>query len=219
MEAKEKHFQEYRTVACQAEAEIIEKKSRFIAHVKPVTTEEEAVAFIHELKSKYWDASHNVYAYVLGNNNIQRYSDDGEPSGTAGVPTLEVIKKEGLQDVVVVVTRYFGGTLLGAGGLVRAYGKSAKEGLVAAKMITRKPCRMIKIKVDYNMLGKVQNEIVNAGHIIENTVYEEDVTITVLVDVNQSEKFVKNMVDVTSGRVTIETIGSKYVSLEEKEGV
>jgi uncharacterized YigZ family protein len=211
-----KHQCEYKTVYQYGQAEIIEKKSRFIASVKPVTTEQEAVDFINELKSKYWDATHNVYAYVIGNNNIQRYSDDGEPAGTAGIPTLEVIKKEQLQDVVVVVTRYFGGTLLGAGGLVRAYGRSAKEGLVAAGIIYMRLCDNIKIKTDYTLLGKIQNEIVNSGHIIDDTIYQEDVTLFVLVNAQQSEQFIQNMIDITNGRVNISKVATKYIAIDEK---
>jgi uncharacterized YigZ family protein len=211
-----KHQCEYKTVYQYGQAEIIEKKSRFIASVKPVTTEQEAVDFINELKSKYWDAAHNVYAYVIGNNNIQRYSDDGEPAGTAGIPTLEVIKKEQLQDVVVVVTRYFGGTLLGAGGLVRAYGRSAKEGLVAAGIIYMRLCDNIKIKTDYTLLGKIQNEIVNSGHIIDGTIYQEDVTLFVLVNAQQSEQFIQNMIDITNGRVNISKVATKYIAIDEK---
>ena len=111
----------YKTIRNAAEDEFVEKRSRFIGHALPVTTEEEALAFIAEMKSKYWDASHNVYAYILREGGIQRFSDDGEPQGTAGIPTLDVLRKEGLTDLVVVVTRYFGGILLGGGGLVRAY--------------------------------------------------------------------------------------------------
>jgi len=116
----------YKTVSKEGTAEIVEKKSRFIASVKPVSTEEEALEFVSQVKAKYRDARHNVYAYVVTENNISRFTDDGEPSGTAGAPVLDVILKEGLTDVAIVVTRYFGGTLLGTGGLVRAYGKSAK---------------------------------------------------------------------------------------------
>ena len=116
----------YTTLAREAEAEIMEKRSRFIATVKPVETEAEALAFLEGLRKTYWDATHNVYAYILEENNIMRYSDDGEPSGTAGLPVLDMLKKEGLTNLIVVVTRYFGGILLGTGGLVHAYSKSAK---------------------------------------------------------------------------------------------
>ena len=119
-------MKEYKTVEFESKDEFIEKKSRFIGYVKPVKTQEEATEFINAIKSKHWDATHNVSAYVLRDNNIQRSSDDGEPSGTAGVPTLDVLLKEGIVDTCVVVTRYFGGTLLGAGGLIRAYSHASK---------------------------------------------------------------------------------------------
>ena len=126
-------LKKYKTILAQAEAEIVEKKSRFIATVRPVKTEEEARSFIDELKKKYWDATHNVFAYQIGERNeIQRFSDDGEPQGTAGMPVLNVLKGEDVKDAAIVVTRYFGGTLLGTGGLVRAYGKAAKEVLLSA---------------------------------------------------------------------------------------
>ena len=128
-------MKEYKTVEFENSDEFIEKKSKFIGYVKPVKTQEEATEFINKIKSKHWDATHNVYAYVLQENNIQRYSDDGEPSGTAGVPVLDVILKSNLVDVCVVVTRYFGGTLLGAGGLVRAYSHGSKIAVEAGNII------------------------------------------------------------------------------------
>ncbi|HEX3029136.1 MAG TPA: YigZ family protein, partial [Clostridia bacterium] len=147
-------LKEYKTVLKQSVAETEEKKSRFIASVKPVKTEDEALEFINGLKSKYWDASHNVYSYYVGGNNIvQRFSDAGEPSGTAGLPILEVIKRMEVQDLVVVVTRYFGGTLLGAAGLIRAYSKSASLGIEAAVVVKRLQCRTISLIVEYTMFG------------------------------------------------------------------
>jgi len=130
---------QYKTISKEATVEMEEKKSRFIANVKPVSSEEEALEFINNIRAKYWDATHNVYAYYIsGENIIQRFSDDGEPSGTAGMPVLEVIKRMELKDLVVVVTRYFGGILLGASGLVRAYSKSAALGIEAAGIVTKK---------------------------------------------------------------------------------
>ena len=127
----------YKTVADEAETLMIEKKSKFYSHVKPVQNEEEALEFLGRIRSENRDATHNVYAYVIDENNIFRYSDDGEPSGTAGMPVLDTIRKSGITDVIVVVTRYFGGTLLGTGGLVHAYGASARQGLAEAGVITR----------------------------------------------------------------------------------
>ena len=141
----------YKTIYKEAEAEIIEKKSKFIATVRPVKTEEEAQSFIEEMRKKYWDATHNVFAYQIGERNqIQRFSDDGEPSGTAGLPVLDVLKGEDVKDVAIVVTRYFGGTLLGTGGLVRAYGKAAKEGLLEAGIIEKKLYRRFHVITDYS---------------------------------------------------------------------
>ncbi len=206
---------EYKTVGRHGRAEIVEKKSRFIANVKPIRTEEEALQYINELKAKYWDARHNVYAYIIGNNNIQRYSDDGEPSGTAGIPTLEVLKKEGVQDVVIIVTRYFGGTLLGAGGLVRAYSKSAKEGLVEAGIVNMRLVETIKVVSDYHLFGKVQNETLGQGHIIKEIKYEELVIIYINVDVQKSNEFIKYLTNQTNARVDIEKIATEYQKIIE----
>ena len=146
----------YKTVLKESETLLVEKKSKFISNVKPVDNEADAIAYVNEIKSKYPDARHNVYAYVIDENNIFRYTDDGEPSGTAGMPVLDTVRKSGLVDVVVVVTRYFGGTLLGTGGLVRAYSGSAKQGLEASKIITRMMCDIISARVSYDLVGKLQ---------------------------------------------------------------
>ena len=146
---------QYRTVKNEAEDEFVERRSRFIGRVKPVKTEEDAVSFIRACKSKYWDASHNVYAYSLREGSVRRYSDDGEPQGTAGVPVLEVLQKSGVTDLVVVVTRYFGGVLLGAGGLVRAYSHGAKIALDAGRIITMALCQTAELVCDYNQFTDV----------------------------------------------------------------
>ncbi len=194
----------YRTVSRQAEAEIVEKRSRFIATVRPVSCEEEAVEFIEKLKKQYWDARHNVYAYIIEENNIQRYSDDGEPAGTAGVPVLEMIKKEGLSNIVVVVTRYFGGILLGTGGLVHAYSKSAKAGVEAAEPISVVLCRSIKVFCDYSFLGKVQSEIAGKNFKILDTQYGENVVVEALIPQAQAEAFSTDLIDKTNGKIKIE---------------
>ena len=150
-------LEKYKTVYQGGEGETVEKKSRFIATVIPVKTEEEAIAFIESMKKKYWNATHNCSAYVIGEQfQIQRCSDDGEPSGTAGKPMLDVLLGEEIHDTAVVVTRYFGGTLLGTGGLVRAYSGAAKEGLLASAIITRKRGIKLKIRTEYTGLGKIQ---------------------------------------------------------------
>ena len=148
--------------------------------------------------------------------NIQRYSDDGEPQGTAGIPTLEVIKKEDLRDVVVVVTRYFGGVKLGAGGLVRAYTKGAKVGLEAAKIIEKVKYKEVKIKVDYNQLGKIQNEIMNLGYFIKDTIYTDEVEIIVYSKLENVEALTARMIDITSATANI-TLGEEFY-LSEQNG-
>ncbi|CEQ28593.1 YigZ family protein [Paraclostridium sordellii] len=197
--------------------EIIIEKSTFIGYAKPISTEEEAVEFINEIKKKHKDATHNVWAYTVGQNmNIQRYSDNGEPQGTAGIPTLEVIKKEDLRDVVVVVTRYFGGIKLGAGGLVRAYTKGAKIGLEAAKIIEKVNYQEVKIKIDYNQLGKVQNEIMNMGYFIKDTIYEDNVEIIVYSKQDKLEEIINKITDITSATANI-VLGEEFY-LSEKDG-
>ncbi|GAA3643142.1 YigZ family protein [Asaccharospora irregularis] len=197
--------------------EIIIEKSTFIGYAKPIKTEEEAVEFINEIKKKHKDATHNVWAYTVGNNmNIQRYSDDGEPQGTAGIPTLEVIKKEDLRDVVVVVTRYFGGVKLGAGGLVRAYTKGAKIGLEAGKIIEKVMYQEVKIKIDYTLLGRVQNEIMNMGYFVKDTIYEDNVEIIVYSRIEEIETLTSKMTDITSATAQI-ALGEEFY-LSEKDG-
>lgn len=202
---------EYKTVKEVNFAEIVEKKSRFISHVFPVSNEKDAIDFINTLKSKYWNATHNVYAYVLKDNNIERYSDDGEPTGTAGIPTLDVIRKEGLVDLCVVTTRYFGGTLLGAGGLVRAYTKSAKCGIYSAGIIKRILCYKYTVKADYTMLGKIQNTANEMGCISSDIEYTDNVILKYFVpyDINDFEE---KIVDISHGRsiLTKETEG-RYI--------
>lgn len=205
----------YKTVKKYAQAMIVEKKSKFIASVSPAKNEEEALEFLKTVKSKYPDATHNVYAYIIDENNIFRYSDDGEPGGTAGMPVLDTIRKEGLVDVVVVVTRYFGGTLLGTGGLVHAYGASAKQGIIEAQIITRALCNVVSVVVDYNLVGKLQYMISNGGLILEDAVYGNDVTFYVCLRIAQTEQFIKEITDATNGRAVCNVIEQKYVDLPE----
>lgn len=172
---------EYRTVAREAEITLVEKKSKFIARIKPVKTQGEAEAFIEEVRKEHWNATHNVPAYILGiNQEIQKYSDDNEPSGTAGLPMLEILKAHEVVDVVVVVTRYFGGTLLGRGGLIRAYGGAAREALKEAGIVRMVPAQKIAITVDYVHSGKVQNELLTQGITVVDTEYLENVTFHIL---------------------------------------
>ncbi|NJD04348.1 MAG: YigZ family protein [Ruminiclostridium sp.] len=209
---------EYKTVAAEASAEFEEKKSRFIASVKPVTSEEEAVAFVNSLKSRYWNATHNVYAYYICSDSIlQKFSDDGEPSGTAGLPVLEAVKKLMVQDIAVVVTRYFGGTLLGAAGLVRAYGKSAAMGIEAAGIIRRQLCVRMDIILEYAMLGKVQSILGAKRYLINETSYGQDVQISCSIPVDEYELFVSELTEATNARVLLSEGGKEYIT-ERRNG-
>ena len=207
-------YESYKTVRQAASAEMIEKKSRFIGHCRPVKTEEEALDFINQVKARHREATHNVYAYILRENNIMRYSDDGEPGGTAGMPTLEVLRKEGLTDVVVVVTRYFGGILLGAGGLVRAYGKSARLGVDAAVRIEKLLCRVYSVKADYSMYGKLQYAVMAGGYILKDTVFTDEVELIVCVKLEDAAAFEKMIVEESSGRTSAKELSEEYIDVE-----
>ncbi|MCD8391336.1 MAG: YigZ family protein [Firmicutes bacterium] len=206
----------YKTVADEGGAVYVDRKSRFIASVRPISNEEEALEYLSVIRSKYADARHNVYAYVVDENNIFRYTDDGEPSGTAGMPVLDAIRKAGLVDVIVVVTRYFGGTLLGTGGLVRAYGTCASEGLKDAGIVTRMLCDTVDVTVDYVLLGAVEHKIRNDGYITGDTDYGENVTFRVYTPSEETEKFIADITDVTNGRVKYTLSEKRYINKEEK---
>lgn len=206
-------MKEYKTVEKESSDEFIEKKSRFIGYVKPVQSSEEAVEFVNSIKSKHWDATHNVYAYVLKENHIQRYSDDGEPSGTAGMPVLDVILKNGLVDVCVVVTRYFGGTLLGAGGLVRAYSHGSKLAVEAGNIITMAPCKIFKVSVDYSFYDRLNNLLNDFGANIENTDFFEKVEITFSLKEQESGALSDKLTDISNGSYTLNEIGEKFAKI------
>ena len=194
----------YFTVKKQGEHEIIIQKSRFIAHIKRVETEEEAQQFIQEIKKKHWNANHNCSAYLIGEHNqIQKANDDGEPSGTAGVPMLEVLKKRDLKDTIVVVTRYFGGIKLGAGGLIRAYGKSTSEGLNAVGVVERKLMTVMHVEADYSWLGKLENELRASRYQLKEIHYSDQVELEVYVEDAEVEKFNEWIIDMTNGQATI----------------
>jgi uncharacterized YigZ family protein len=191
----------YYTVKGLGEHEITIQKSRFIAHVTRATTEEQAQGFIQEIKKKHWDATHNCSAYIIGENyQIQKANDDGEPNGTAGVPMLEVLKKKGLKDTVVVVTRYFGGIKLGAGGLIRAYGKATSEGLAAVGIVERELMQVMHTTIDYTLLGKVENEVRSSSYTIHNIQYTDNVQVDVLVRENDKDKYLNWIIDLTQGK-------------------
>ena len=193
-------MQEYKTVEKEASDFFIEKKSKFIGYAKPVKTQEEAVEFISKIKSKHWDATHNVYAYVLRENNIQRYSDDGEPSGTAGVPVLDVMLKESLVDVCVVATRYFGGTLLGAGGLVRAYSHTSKIALEAAGIITMAQCSVMSAEVDYSFYDRLNILLSDFSAVILDTSFSDKVYVEFSVKENIADLLNAKLIDVSNGK-------------------
>ncbi|MGN1159852.1 MAG: YigZ family protein [Lachnospiraceae bacterium] len=187
--------------------EIEEKKSRFIATIRPVTTEEEAVSFIEEMKKKYWDARHNCHAYVLGaTGQIMRYSDDGEPGGTAGKPMLEVLLGSGVRNIAVVVTRYFGGTLLGTGGLVRAYTQAVQEGLKDCVVARKRPGVRLELTTDYNAVGKILYLLGQRKLEPESSIYEADVRLILVVPQEECEKICKEFTEATAGKIGIREI-------------
>lgn len=197
---------EYLTIKDNAEAEIVEKKSRFIAHISYVENEDEALEFVEKIKKQYWDARHNCFAYRIWRDKnpvSERCSDDGEPSMTAGMPMLEVLKGAQVLNVVAVVTRYFGGTLLGTGGLVRAYSKAVKEGLENAGTATKKLLTEIAVETDYVYSPKIQYEINSKGYQISNSIYTDSVKLMVLLEDNQIEGFTKRINDITNGSALI----------------
>lgn len=202
---------QYKTVYEGGEAEIIEKKSRFIATVKSVKSEEEAIAFIESLKKKYWNATHNCSAYVIGEHfHIQRCSDDGEPSGTAGKPMLDVLLGEEIHDVAVVVTRYFGGTLLGTGGLVRAYSGATKEGLAASTIITKMHGSKLSVQTDYTGLGKIQYILGQRGLKILDSVYTDKVELMVLLPEESVNPVMAEITEGTNGQAVMEILEDCY---------
>ena len=210
----------YLVVYKGGEGEIIEKKSRFIATVCPVETEEAAVAFINEMKKKYWDARHNCSAFVIGERQeMTRCSDDGEPAQTAGRPMLDVLLREGITNVAVVVTRYFGGVLLGTGGLVRAYQAATQAGLAASKIIEKCQGTKLVIHTDYNGLGKLQYLFGQQKLAILNTEYAADVVMTVLVPSEQKDMIYKSVVEQTNGSAGLEWEESVIYAVIDKEVV
>jgi uncharacterized YigZ family protein len=192
---------QYNSVKGYGENEINIERSRFITYVSRTETEDEAQSFIANIKKKHWDANHNCSAYIIGENNlIQKANDDGEPSGTAGVPMLEVLKKRDLKDTVVVVTRYFGGIKLGAGGLIRAYGKAVSEGLNATGIVERKLMRIMRTKIDYTWLGKVENEIRSSHYQLKKIHYLEAVEVDTYVEEVGKDQFIDWMTELTNGQ-------------------
>lgn len=205
IEMSEQSVQGYKIVYRGGSGEIVEKKSRFIAHVEKAETEEEAVNYINGLKKQYWDARHNCYAFVIGNHmEVTRCSDDGEPSGTAGRPILDVLLREEIHNCVIVVTRYFGGTLLGTGGLVRAYQKAAQEGLSAAVIVRKQRGIRLDVTIDYNGIGKLQYITAQKNIPCIDTEYAKEVVMRLLVPVERKEEVEKAITEGTNGTAVLE---------------
>ena len=204
-------MKEYFVTSEKGTGEVVEKKSRFIAHVIPITSEEDALQIIESLKKEYWDARHNCYAFVTGaNNEVQRFSDDGEPQGTAGKPILEVLLNKNVNNTLILVTRYFGGTLLGTGGLIRAYGQAAVEGLKDAEIMEVSEGISFDLAVDYESIGKIKYNMVQFGVGDAEEEYGEGVTLRIQMKKADFEKFKTSVVDATSGK-------AKFSEVEECE--
>ena len=210
----------YRILYEGGEGEVVVKKSRFIASTKPVSSEEEAMAFVEEIRKKYWDARHHCYAYVIGSRGqLCRCSDDGEPAQTAGRPMLDVLLGEEIRNVCVVVTRYFGGTLLGTGGLVRAYSAAVKEGLKESVTVKKQLGRKIKMVTDYNGIGKIQYVAGQMGILIMDTQYTDQVTVTFAVPENQAEAFLTQVTEKTAGKAVWEEEGQLFYGMAGEQMV
>ena len=211
-------LESYKTIYEGGEGEIIEKKSRFIATTRLVKTEEDAAAFIEEMRKKYWDATHNCFAYVIGERReIVRCSDDGEPSGTAGRPMLDVLLGEELYDTAVVVTRYFGGTLLGTGGLVRAYSKAVQEGLACSRVITKYHGVLAEVDTDYNGVGKLQYLFAQREIPVMDSQYTEAVKMQILIPKGKEEEIKKAVTEATSARAQVKKVRELYHAVSQGE--
>ena len=204
----------YKTVKGFASAELVEKRSRFIGYIMPVTTSEEALAFLEKVRSTHWDATHNVYAYVLRGEGISRYSDDNEPQGTAGMPTLDVIQKRGLTDCITVVTRYFGGTLLGAGGLVRAYSAAAKAAVEAAGERVMTLCSVCELSCPYTLYGKLPALIAKYGGSVDDSSFTDEVTVRFHIPADGLNAFNKALSEESSGKIQAEEKEQAYMEIK-----
>lgn len=206
---------EYRTIAAPVSASFVEKKSEFIAQLFPARTQEEAVEAIEEVRKQHRRARHNVYAYLLRDGNASRYSDDGEPQGTAGMPILDVLQKNGLTDVCCVVTRYFGGVLLGANGLVRAYSHSTALAIEAAQIKIMMPCYPVSIQTDYALYGKIAYHLPQEDILQLDTIFEDQVELKLLVRDTLWDKLKQELIDLTSGQVEIVSSGLQYADFSK----
>lgn len=205
---------QYLTVNLSGTGEQFIQKSRFIGYVKRVESEKDAQAFIHTIKKKHYDANHNCYAYVIGeNNHIQKANDDGEPSGTAGIPMLEILKKQNLRDTIVIVTRYFGGVKLGAGGLIRAYGSTVTIALNKTGIVKKIFMKGFKVIVDYPLLGKLENELRESEFVLDTIDYLEQVSFYIYVESNSTNGFTDWIINLTSNQAEIEETINKYLEI------
>lgn len=203
-------MREYKTIKELASATIIEKKSEFIGTIAPVTTEEDALAFIQEIRKKHAAAKHSVYAYILRDNNTTRFSDDGEPHGTAGLPVLELLRKEELTDIAIVVTRYFGGILLGTGGLLRAYTASAKAALDKAQIVTYEKFISFSVTASYSDYPKIDFLLQGSTVLRDKTDFDTDVTLFIAVPTDDFEALKNNINDSSNGKAVIQILGERY---------
>ena len=203
-------MQGYTTVQNEASFEYEDRKSVFIGAASPASTEADALAFIDRIKKKYPDARHHVYAYVLRDNSTMRFTDDREPQGTAGLPVLDVIRKNGVTDVVIVVTRYFGGTLLGTGGLVKAYTSSALGALNGANIIRYDIYNEVSITVSYSDYGKITSQLSELEFRIEDTIYTDEVSVVGKLLKTNCDKLIENIIEITSGRAKINILSEKF---------
>ena len=209
----------YKTIKRTAQSEFVEKKSVFIGTAKRVFTEEEAKAFIDEVRLKYKDARHHVYAYILGEDmSVQRYSDDGEPQGTGGIPILEVMKRNELRNACVVVTRYFGGILLGAGGLTRAYVKGAADAIKESGVVERVPGHEVVMTIDYDLLGKIQYFLKEKNVRIESLAYTDKVELALYLETKETSSIVESIMNISSAKAEI-IINDEELFYKDQEGL
>jgi uncharacterized YigZ family protein len=210
---------EYKTVQAYGQAEIVIRKSRFIGHAAPAASEREAIDFIERIKKEHHTATHNCSAYMVGDRDeFQKQSDDGEPSGTAGKPILEVVKHQSLKNIAVVVTRYFGGIMLGAGGLIRAYSDGAAAGIEAAVVINQVLHQQVKVHIDYTWLGKIENELRHRNIMVGETQFADNVVITCLPHFTDKDSFMAWITDLTQGQAAIELGEAQYKAHPRGEG-
>lgn len=203
----------YKTIQKEAFGEFVERHSRFISYAKPVETEDDAISFINKIKTKHWDAKHNVYAYSLLKGSIMRYSDDGEPHGTAGVPVLDILKKNEVTNIVIVVTRYFGGILLGTGGLVRAYSSAAKLALDSAVVINMVSCFRAQLFCDYSLYGKISSILAELGAKIEESEFLDNVKIIFYIEKKKLNILNDKLNEVSSGEIITKILEEKYTKI------